>query len=593
MPDAHVSTLTTPPPAAATATVALTDQLQRWLAEAGSMLQPPAPNQLYARVDDPASLLALAAHLRAAQCFLVTVVANDERELEDGWFKIYYLFSCADVDLFMLVEHRLAHASERYPSLYAVFPAVDPFEREMVDLFGLRPEGERSAQVPSGGWLHAAYPPALHPLRRDRTTAYLKQQVQAYNVKPARSRPVPANAPLPAGFMRLVAGPIHAGIIEPGRFVFRTAGEVIDDLELELGYTHRGIERLFQARMTLANGWQLAEQVSGDTSFGHSLGYCLAAEALAGVEVSQPAQVLRGLCLELERLHNHVGDTAQLAHDVAQELLASELAVVREQLLRLNAALCGHRYLRGVNRPGGVVLPAPFDAVSTGVVVQRCVRRYADLADALAANGAFRERTKAVGWLSRPEALALGVTGLPARAAGLARDFRYLHPNGIYRAGWIQAGLQAATAGVAPDDRVEARQGDVFARFWQRKLEVDASAQLVGTLLDHWLADEPLRGADGGPVDLLRPVRFDPARNFTFALGYCEGWRGDIVYWLMQDKLGRIFRCKVRDPSLLNWPALRQSLLPRLKDGRRHETILADFPVVNKSFNLSYAGHDL
>ena len=561
----------------------LRDTLIAELLGYGELLSSPVDNQVLLLVREATRLLDLAAYLDQERFHLVTVVGNDERELEDRRFKVYYVFSHPSADLFVQVEYLLEVGSESYPSLHERFPAVDPFERELLDMLGLRPAGRRRPSLETGSWLHESYPDGLFPLRRDRTAVELRQR--ASEPDGAGSTGGGPAEPAAGGSMVLPVGPIHAGIIEPGEFAFTIAGEAIEDLRIRLGYAHRGIERLFQSHLHLLDGWWLAEQVSGDSSFAHSLAYCRAAETLADARVPPAGELLRGVLLELERIHNHVADIAALAEDVALGRVGSELAVVREQLLRLHQRLTGHRYLRRVNRPGGLVLPAPLPVDDLAATLETWLGRFGELVDSMKGRAGFRDRAIGTGVLTRDEALRLGVTGLVARACGIERDSRWHHPSG-YGARWPAADRAGSRASGA--HRREARAGDVYARFLTRVDEVAEAHLLVRDLLDQWAALPPEEREFQ-----LSPPRVLPENNYTFAVGYAEGFRGDVVYWLMQDKLNGIYRCKVRDPSMLNWPALRQSVLPRTVAGRRVETVLADFPIINQSFNLSYAGNDL
>jgi Ni,Fe-hydrogenase III large subunit/Ni,Fe-hydrogenase III component G len=560
--------------------------------EAGMLLQPPALNQLHVRVDDDGALLALGTDLRELGCHLVTLAGNDERELIDNCFTLTYLFSHPDEDLFLFVENPLN--SNKYTSLYHLFPVLDPFERELADLMGLFPSNDgQPREVSPGSWLHDCYPLGLHPLRRELPMAAIRTMINRH-----RCQGDEPDHQLPGdGEWLLPVGPIHAGIIEPGRFLFRLAGEVVEELRIHLGYTHKGIERLFQTAYRLADGWQLAEHVSGDSAFAHSLAYCQAAEALGGVPPPEPAMVLRGILLELERMANHIGDCAALAHDVALDLPAAELSALRELLMRLNQQVTGHRLLRGLNRPGGIQLPHPLDAGAVQATVAHVASEFATLGTELAQSPAVRDRLQWIGILTRLQAQDLGVTGLVARASGIARDCRLLHPPRPYQ---DRAVRRLVERGMPPTrDPIQAREataGDCLARLLARIREVEAAAGLIAHFASH-------STLDSGEARYLAPIEFGPRQNYRFGLGIVEGWRGDIVYWLMQDKFGRIFRCKVRDPSMLNWPALKAAVEPHRLDeaytrlhrppGREAESILPDFPIINKSFNLSYSGNDL
>jgi Ni,Fe-hydrogenase III large subunit len=366
-------------------------------------------------------------------------------------------------------------------------------------------------------------------------------------------------------------------------------------LEIRLGFTHRGIERMFQSHMTLLHGWRLAEQVSGDSSFAHSMAYCRAAEQLTDTTVPPGAEVLRAVPLELERMHNHIADLAALAEQVALSRRATDLARIRERLLRLNYRLTGHRYLRGVNRVGGLRLSTAPDIHATRSDLASCGADFERVARRLAGKAAFRDRTIDVGIVTADEALSLGVCGVTARASGVARDCRWEHPEGAYkllRDATDTDGLLTIGDATIGDPR-EASAGDVFARALTRIREVQESRYITDVLLGE------LESLD--LYALTSTPRVRPANNYTWGLGFAEGFRGDIVYWVMQDKMNGIYRCKVRDPSMVNWPALAVAASPRLAarrsgHGVEHvpvETMLADFPLVNRSFNLSYAGNDL
>jgi Ni,Fe-hydrogenase III large subunit/Ni,Fe-hydrogenase III component G len=563
------------------------------LSDRGALLNTPVDEQVQVQIQSEDRLSEVVKELAAEGYYLVTVVANDERELEDRRYKIYYVFSHPCVDLFVIIEHLLDLGSHNYFSIRNHFPAVEAFEREIYDMVGLCPtkkDGSATTMlpVPRGSWLHDAYPPNLFPLRRTHTALQLRERVAAETRGSAHTGPAARDAvgvleSEPAA-MTLPVGPIHAGIIEPGQFWFTIAGEAIENLRLRLGFAHRGVERMFQSYVKLNDGWRLAEQVSGDTSFAHSLAYCRAAEVLTDTRVSLAAELLRALFLELERIHNHVADVGGLAEDIGMGQFAAELAVIREEVLRLNKRLTGHRYLRAVNRLGGVQLDDSIDPADIIGVLEIRIGLFEELATALTARRGFRERTIGVGVLTSAEALDLGVTGLVARASGIPRDTRLAHPVDAYR---NRRHILRPSQPVIGDDR-EAAAGDVFARTLIRAREVVVSRRLIESLIEQW---SQLTEADRSI--LMAKPRILPENNYTSAIGYAEGCRGDVIYWLMQDKMNGIYRCKVRDPSMLNWPALPACALPRTIDGEPLETLIADFPLLNKSFSLSYAGNDL
>lgn len=564
-------------------------------------------NETHLVIQDGDDLVRLCVWAREQDYYFCTLVVNDERVLEDYTYKLYYVFSAPKMEndpanRLVILEYALPMPAQqpRYPTIRPYFPAVEGLEREALDMLGLTPHPE---PVSPGFVLHQPpYPPEVYPLRRPRSQTELIENRINKNLPASPSFPPPL---LPDGLLELPVGPIHAGIIEAGRFNFQIAGEVIEKVTPCLGYKHRGIEKLFETQYTLDSGWRLAECVAGDSSFAHSMAYCQAVEAIAGISPPQPAIYWRGLCLELERLSNHLNDVAALAHDIAFDLAASPLAVLREKAVRLNERLTGSRFLRGINRPGGVKLAQVPDLHDVRTTIKHISAEFLDLGKLFLEMPACRERTISTGILSRAEVKAVGATGLPARASGLWRhDFRLLHPQGAYLAPQIIEIINQTIIkdDISPSDISRTApifnsdlQGDVFARLAMRVAEVETSSRLVTYLVD------VLSLFNLTPLNFVTPVtsKLKTVTNFNFGLGYVEGWRGEIFYFVIKGPDNSIFRCKVRDPSLFNWPALALAIgrKPQV-DARGNwvghwENILADFPLINKSFNLSYSGHDL
>ncbi len=593
-------------------------------------------NELHYQAFTKASLIELAPQLATAGYFLVMLVANDEQGLQDsGRFCLYHIFSHPVADLFLWVSYVLPGSDETYPSVRPYFACVEPFEREIYDLFGLRPWDQPLTRNHGARLHHGCYPEDLHPLRRDQSLAEIRQRVRDHFFDPHVSPQTWKGSTNEAdpkvisdGEMLVPVGPVHAGTIEPGHFLFHLDGEEVCQLDITLGYKHKGIERLFQEyTIEDARAVQLAEFVSSDSAFAHSLAFCRAVENLADIEIPSPVRIARRQLLELERISNHIGDCGALAHDIGLDVIASDIGMLRERMLELCQETAGHRLLMGVNRPGGVMLPAPIDPQHVGNTVQTIVDKFALQCHKLIRTRLWRSRTRNVGELKKEEALQLGTTGMVARASGILRDFRLTHPDttGIYSppdcrellikkygqklydalSVTEQAAIESPTMKWQPDQldgrgalkkglniygrHILARfaldqsrngsepVGDINARFQERVRQVEISALLVAESLREWHSDwhEQRYQADQVTPGALRR---------QLAMGYTEGWRGEIVYWLMVDPSGQIYRCKVRDPSMLNWPALEEAV---------RGNYLSDFPVINKSFNLSYAGNDL
>ncbi len=355
----------------------------------------------------------------------------------------------------------------------------------------------------------------------------------------------------------VAVGPVHAGIIEPGHFRFQCHGEEVYHLEISLGYQHRGVERSLvggPGKRTI----HTMETLAGDTTVGHATAYAGAVEALSGARVPPRAHALRAVALELERLANHAGDLGALANDVGYLPTAAYCGRLRGEFLNQTALLCGSRVGRGMVRPGGV----GFD-IDAGRRAEMRERLDAALADLTVAAGllwrtpSVLARFEDAGRISREEARALGLVGVAARASGLDRDVRQEFPWGHYR--WVQIPISLMES------------GDVLARAHVRWLEIQRSAKFVRELLE---------ALPAGPV--REPTGDLAPRHVVVSL--VEGWRGEICHVAVTDERGRFSPYKVVDPSFHNWAGLAQAM--------RGQAI-SDFPLCNKSFNLSYCGHDL
>ncbi len=449
------------------------------------------------------------------------------------------------------------------PSLAPISFPAGRFEREVRDLFGIVPRGH---PLPRRLVRHAHWPSGWYPMRRE-------------------ARTVPAFAPDTGAFpflevagqgvYEVPVGPVHAGLIEPGHFRFSVLGETIIRMKARLWYVHRGLERLFEGRTPQA-GVALAERVSGDTAVGHALGYVMAVEQALGLDVSTVDAQARALLLELERLYNHVADIGAILNDVAFGIAHVHAQRLREDLLRLNARVTGHRLLRGAVHVGGTALVGLPDLD----VIRTCAARTAEIVALALDHPIVLDRLATTAVLHLPDAERLGTLGYVARASGLDLDARRDHPF----------------TDLGPHFRVVTEPGgDVLARLKVRAGEVAVSARVIAWLVER-LVDEHAAGRlahrPGGPPG-GRPsdrstasTRGGPGDGPPSGTGSAlvEGWRGTICHRVELGAGGTLSRVKVVDPSFFNWPALPVALA---------NTIVPDFPLANKSFNQSYAGNDL
>jgi Ni,Fe-hydrogenase III large subunit/Ni,Fe-hydrogenase III component G len=476
---------------------------------------------------------------------LGTLVATDERAGGGGFLlRAIVLF---DRDGFLVEVAEVCSA--KLPVLTSItqhVPAAHWQEREVSEMFGFEltehPEPHRRLLHEHTAWNH-------HPLRKD---------VPAGTPVPTGTgAPPPFRSVRGAGLHEIPVGPIHAGIIEPGHFRFHVLGERILHLQIRLGWQHKGIEKLFEG-LTPEAGVRVAERISGDTTFGHALAYCRAIEDLATTSVPPRAIFLRAVALELERLANHVGDLGGLSADVGYAFGAAHFGRLRGEFLNAAERFSGNRYLRGLCCPGGVQFDLdPRMVLALRAWIERVRADYEDVARLVFASRTAMSRMDEVGVLEKKEARAFGIVGPPARAAGLAFDVRRDFAAAPY-----------PILGFVP---VIETGGDVAARARVRHREVRASLELV---------DRALAVLPDGPVS-APPGPLAPGR---LGLGQVEAWRGEILTAVIVDRDGKLWRVRPRDPSVQNWIGLALAV---------EFNQVSDFPLCNKSFNLSYSGSDL
>ena len=400
--------------------------------------------------------------------------------------RVVYLFVAGPPDTRTELHVRLDPDRPEVPTLAPLSFPAGRFEREMRDLFGIVPHDH---PLPRRLVRHFHWPRGWYPKRPDAgpPPAFGEQE-----------GPYPFLEVEGDGVYEIPVGPVHAGLIEPGHFRFSVVGETILKLKARLWFVHKGIEKLFQGRSAAA-GLPLAERVSGDTAVGHALAYCLAVEEATGTEVPAPAQRARALLLELERIHNHVADLGMLCNDVGHGILNAHAQHVREQLLRLNREITGHRLLRGGVVPGGAALRALPDPALLKAIGED-VREIAELA---LGHSTVRDRFTATAVLPTPAAREIGCLGYVARASGLPGDARLAHPFTAY--------------GPRFDIPVHTG-GDVLARFLVRAQEIEVSLALA----------EQFTGELEAPRVILAPPPPAGAGPRTW-VGLVEGWRGTIA----------------------------------------------------------------
>ena len=352
-------------------------------------------------------------------------------------------------------------------------------------------------------------------------------------------------------------GPVHAGVIEPGHFRFQCHGEEVLHLEIQLGYQHRGIEKLLPGRHQ-AQQLVLVESIAGDSVIAHSTAFCSAIEALAGFTPSLRAQAVRGIAAELERIAMHLSTLSGIATDIGFALPAAAFGRLRTSVINLTARICGSRFGRGWIIPGGIRFDLdPELSENARQILAGVLKEFSDIEALFFNSSSSLARLEETGTVTSEQAHAAGLVGLAARASGVARDVRAEFPYGIYRYSSI------------PSLRLDS--GDVYARAKLRSLEIRSSIQFIFEQLDNLPAPKP-RGSMG------------PLAKNALTISLVEGHRGEVAHVVLTDSSGRLAQVKIKDPSFHNWHGVALAVC---------ENGISDFPLCNKSFDLSYAGHDL
>ena len=486
-------------------------------------------------------LLAFSRAVHAAGRRLVSLWGSDERDRDAAQgLALHVAFDLTEGLVCLTLP--LSADKPVFPDLAPLFPGANRLQRAACDLVGLSVENGDNRP-----WLrHANWPADYYPLRHDTPDQQFEPENENYAFLSVEGD----------GVHEIAVGPIHAGIIEPGHFRFTAMGERVLRLEERLGWKHKGVDRRFVG-MALAEGARLAGRISGDSTVAYAWAYCQAAESIAAADVPARALWLRALLLERERIGNHFGDLGYLANDVALAFGLMQFMRLKENWVRLNGQLFGHRFAMDSIVPGGVTVE--LDAAGAQAILAQCqavetdVRRLKAIYDE---HAGLQDRFLVTGTVLPERAKRLGIIGLAGRGSGQHWDQRCLHP-------------------CAPYDQLETKiavepGGDVSARALVRFAEILESLRLIREILAR-LPDGPTRST----------VRSEPDRH---GFGWIEGWRGDILVALETGSDGKVRRCHCHDPSWHNWPALEHAVI---------DNIVPDFPLINKSFNLSYSGPDL
>jgi Ni,Fe-hydrogenase III large subunit len=423
-------------------------------------------------------------------------------------------------------------SNDRLPSLSARQICYEKFEREIHENFGI---------------LFSDHP-WLKPVRYSFDRSDSGQNIANYPFYSIDSEEL----------HEVGVGPIHAGVIEPGYFRFICNGEQILHLEIQLGYQHRGIESLFRQKTQLSQLATLAENIAGDTVAGHSTAFAHVWESLAGFKTNRDTDFSRTLALELERIAIHTGDLSALCTDIAYQLGSSVYGRLRTPIVNFMQEWCGNRLSKGLIRPGENRFPfTPALAKRLHEVLDAYEPDFREMNKQLFSLPSALSRFERTGVVSNEDTLSIGAVGMAARTSGLNRDIRSSHPHSLYH---------------EIDHEAKVKQhGDVYSRVQVRKNEVLQSISYLRALLSN-VPD----------ISENSPLSHPGADLFTLSL--VEGWRGEICHCGITGQNGEIVHYKIKDPSFHNWLALALSV-------RNNE--ISDFPICNKSFNLSYAGHDL
>lgn len=476
---------------------------------------------------------------------LITITANDEIELNKNYI-LYVVFSLRKINHFVTLKANIDKSNPSYPAISTKISYTNWYEREIHDLFGVVPEGiEPDPLILHRDWHRGKD----FPMRRD----FLKNRQV-----PITDHEIEFQEPHGEGLHQIAVGPIHAGIIEPGHLRFSALGEEIHKFDVQLFYTHKGIEKMAEGK-NINEALTLAEHVCGMCSYSHSTAFCIAVESLGNISIPLRALSIRTICLELERIASHMSDLSSICSAGGFAFASIHAARLREAIMRSIHNLTGSRFFRGLNAIGGLQKDIT-DKSFNSLVQQLSLFKsdFKDLEKLILSTDSLLDRLELTGFLSCEQAISLGLVGPGARGSGIDIDVRKNNPYLAYNRYKINVPVYTT--------------GDALARTQVRIDEVHESLRLIKNLIEDLPSGEVL-------------AEQKSYLGYTPALGIVESPKGELVHWVMLDKENKIFRYHIRSASYINWKGVAQATMGQ----GNIKNIVPDGPLVNKSFNLCYA----
>lgn len=472
---------------------------------------------------------------------LITIVASDEREVNKHYV-VYAVFSLKKINRLVTLRANLDQSNSSYPAISTKIPYANWYEREVHDLFGIVPEGiELDPLILHRDWHRGKDFPMQRDFPKDKQIPITDHEVEFQE-------------PHGEGLHQIAVGPIHAGIIEPGHLRFSALGEEIHKFDVQLFYTHKGIEKMLEGK-NINEGLTLAEHICGMCSFSHSTAFCIAVESLGNISIPPRALFIRTICLELERLASHMADLSSICSAGGFGFASAHAARLREAIIRLIHNLTDNRFFRGLNTIGGLqknITDESFDLLRRQLSLFKS--DFKDLEKLILSTDSLLDRLELTGFLSKDQAISLGLVGPAARGSGIDIDTRRDSSYLTYKRYKINVPVYIT--------------GDALARTQIRIDEVYESLRLIKNLIEDLPSGEVL-------------TEEKSYSQYTPELGIIESPKGELVHWVILDKENKIFRYHIRSASYINWQGVAQATMGK--------NIVPDGPLINKSFNLCYA----